>query len=57
MWAEEGDSPVKRQPAWARETFFKIKEAEQGSGRLHHSSACSRTLSLGCRGRSIGQER
>lgn len=54
-WAEEGGSPVKRQPAWARETFLRSREAEQGSGSWHHWRACSRTLSLGCSGRSRGQ--
>lgn len=46
---------MKRQLAWARETFLKSKEAEQGSGSWHHCRACSRTLSLGCSGRSKGQ--
>lgn len=54
-WAEEGSSPVKRHPAWARETFLRSREAEQGSGSWHHCRACSRTLSLGCRGRSKKQ--
>lgn len=47
---------MKRQPAWARETFLKSREAEQGSGSWHHCRACSRTLSLGCSGRSKGQD-
>lgn len=46
---------MKRQPAWARETFLRSREAEQGSGSWHHWRACSRTLSLGCSGRSRGQ--